>query len=318
MITSIKDLNKVPDELSYNKYTIAVSTAIAISSYFFWEYTHGIITWLCFLLTLLLILVAASYTFLGLMFFGFFIITAFIFIPKFFFYNFWDAITLNITEEIAQVTYPLIFLYRIKMYFLAHPELGAFWTAILLICLLWKHPEQNNDDYDDYDEDSEKKQYANNPFNLIGSIIRHPSKLFTPIMMVLCGFIAYTCKNEVIIVSILWLLVFCGLRFIRFVTPKKSFWLYFLLYCAVFGAFTVLGGNSSIPQNLYDFIMLETTRMPLGLGGLPEIKEGMTGSSSAAALCAFFLPYFLKLTSTKKLTEWDEKSKKKAQERYRN
>ena len=310
MIKSVKDLNNIPNELTYNKFTIIISTIIALSSYYYWEYTHGIVTWISYIFVLMLTLIIAFYSVIGMAFFGLQLLAAFMFIPTFLFYNFWDAITLNISEANVGDALILKFLLFIKQYFLAHPELGAFWTGIIFIILLWKHPKQTDENYEyDNNNESNHSKYANNPFSLIKSIIHHPSKLLTPIMMVLCGLLAYSFKSEPVIITILWLLLFCILRFFYGELAKKYFWEYFLLYCIIFVSIALFGGDNSITHNAYQIITLGS-RMPIGLGWMSELKEFMLKAPGAAPLCGFLLPLLLKLTSPKNIEKLHRKMEK--------
>lgn len=312
MIKSIKDLNNIPDELTYNKFTIIISTIIALSSYYYWEYTHGIVTWLAFIPILLLFIgLCIEMRGIGIIILGLPLFATLVFIPTFFFYNFWDAITLNISEKNVGDALILEILLFIKQYFLAHPELGAFWTGVIFIILLWKHPKQTDENYEydnNYNESNHSK-YANNPFSLIKSIIHHPSKLLTPIMMILCGLLAYSFKSEPVIITILWLLILCILRFFYGELAKKYFWEYFLLYCIIFVSIALLGGDNSITHNAYQIITLGS-RMPIGLGWMSELKEFMLKAPGAAPLCGFLLPFLLKLTSSKNMEKLHRKMKK--------
>lgn len=190
MINTSSNTTSLLKEISYNKITILISLLTLLLAQAYPQYIYGPIFWAEFLILILLfVLVCYKTSFFGwIAFFG--LGSMFLIVPfKPFTVNFWDALTFAGDPE--QYGLAAVFLQQ-KDYFLTHPGLVSFYTSLVFLAILWRHPQPD------------EKRCAHSPMKIFDCIVKYTEvKIIGAIFLV-----AYLFTNKVTATIATWTIVY--------------------------------------------------------------------------------------------------------------
>lgn len=243
MIKSTKDISQIPNEIEYNKITIAITIIISLLAYINWEQACGIITWVSFIIMLTLItissimgcvnpIIAGGFILVGLLP----LLATIIATPVMFTHDFWNTLTINFSEERIGDAKFFFILFMLKEYFIEHPELGTIWTSLIFLGLLWAHPK------------GDEKYKAYNPQYIADYIKEESSDFIKFILKLIIVIIAAYLQNATITTIIVWYMFYIlaktNLKRIP-VYNRKRLKPYLALYIIITFSYTLFGTDKS-------------------------------------------------------------------------
>lgn len=243
MIKSIKDISQIPNETEYNKITIAITIIISLLAYINWEQACGLITWFFFIISITLItisgcmscvnpLIAAGFILVGLLP----LLATIIATPIMFTHDFWNTLTINFSEENIGDAKFFFILFMFKEYFLKHPELGTIWTALMILGLLWAHPQGN------------EKYKAYNPKYITDYIKEETSDFLKIIAKLIVVIITAYLQNTTITTIIVWYMFYIFAKTNLKRIPeynRKKLKPYLIFYLIITLSYTLFGTDKS-------------------------------------------------------------------------
>lgn len=233
MIKSTKDIQKIPQEIHYNKITIGLAIILAITSYLTWSYSMGIMIWFTFIL-LCIGLITFCFLPLPSIFFAIPLTFAVIITTINSFTNdFTNTFTLTNVDEDKMAFF---FALEIKKYFIKHQELGAIWTGLLFLLIFWSHP------------DKDKKRIAYNPFKITDYIKEEPKDFQKLLVKIVITTILAVLQSKILTTLFLWYL-FSKLLKTLLITKTGEFdkqgATYLAIYFFLTFSYTLFGTNKS-------------------------------------------------------------------------
>lgn len=244
MIKSTQDLKNIPQEISYNKITIALTIATILISYVFWQYSMGFIIWFMFSL---LFIVLLTFCFIPLPSVFFAIPLTFavaVTLINSFSNDFYNTFMLNNVDQSKMAFY---FALPIKDFFIKHPELGALWTGILLLVILWAHPKNN------------EKRIAYNPLRFTDYIKEEPKDFRSLLIKIIIAIVASCIQSKIMITILIWYLFFKFL--IKSFEDKEGNYdknnvIYFIIFFVLTWSYAIFGSDKAPLDALISIITM--------------------------------------------------------------
>ena len=226
-------------EISYNKITILISLAIILLAQTYPQYIYGPLMWTEFFIIIIMFIgVCSALGCLGLI--AFFGLGSMFFIVPFkpFTVNFWDALTF--TGDPEQYGLAAVFLEQ-KDYFLTHPGLISFYTSLVFLAILWRHPKPY------------EKRCAHSPMKIFDCIMKH-----TDVKIIAAIFITtYLFTNKFTATIATWTIVYFLIADTGTDTKlQKNDILLISGYLLIFGSYTIFNSDKTPLDVLLGIITL--------------------------------------------------------------